>query len=462
MLDLALIRAEPARVKASLARRGVGAEVVDAVIDLDGRRSARQEVLEALRVRRRRISDEVARRRAALRTGPDWDADTFHAPDLVQAGREVAGQLHAVEAEMADLAVRRDQALLALPNLPMTDVPDDWPEPAAAPGAPPWRQPFAPLAHWDLIEMLGLARTAGETAGRGFLVWRGQGARLVRALVEWMLDVHTREGGCEEIRAPSVATRAALTGSAHLPLLEDKMYAVAPHATDPATTSRDHPDPSRDHQDPSRDREGAVGADHDLYLAPRAEPHLAGLYAGQVLDDAALPVRLVAAGNALRRESHGGGAAGRGLLRLHEFPTVELYTFCRPGQADAELERAVARAETILQRLGAAHRRRLRPAPHLSHAAARTVDLDVWAPGTGRWLDVAAVSAFTDYQARRTNTRCRDAQGRTRLVHTVGGAAVAVPHLVAALLENGQQEDGAVRLPEALAGAGGETILRHS
>jgi len=460
MLDLALIRAEPARVKASLARRGVGAEAVDAVIDLDARRSSRQEVLEALRVRRRRISDEVARRRTALRTGPDWDADTFDAPDLVQAGREVARQLHAVETEMADLAARRDRALLVLPNLPMTDVPD---EPAApAVGDPAWHQPFAPLAHWDLIEMLGLARTAGETAGRGFLVWRGPGARLVRALVEWMLDVHTREGGCEEVRAPSVATRAALTGSAHLPLLEDKMYAVAPHATDPATTSRDHRDPSRDHRDPSRDREGAVGAAHDLFLAPRAEPHLAGLYAGQVLDDAALPVRLVAAGNALRRESHGGGAAGRGLLRLHEFPTVELYTFCRPGRADAELERAIAAAETILARLGAAYRRRLRPAPHLSHAAARTVDLDVWAPGTGRWLDVAAVSTFTDYQARRTNTRCRDAQGRTRLVHTVGGAAVAVPHLVAALLENGQQEDGSVRLPEALAGAVGETIRRHS
>jgi len=158
----------------------------------------------------------------------------------------------------------------------------------------------------------------------------------------------------------------------------------------------------------------------------------------------------VAAGSAFRRTvgSHGGGKGG--LLRLHEFPTVEVYSVCRPDRSDEELAHAVESAETILARLELPYRRVLRPAPRLSHAAARTVDLEVGAPGTGRWLEVAAISNFTDYQARRTGTRYRDGHGRPRFVHTVGGAAVAVPRLVAALLENGQQADGTIRVPEAL------------
>ena len=487
MLDLALIRAEPARVKAALARRGVGPEAVDAVTELDGRWTARAEVREALRIRRRQISDEVARRKADLTAGPDWDAGTFHSPDLVQAGREVAQELHAVEAEMADLAAVRDEALRALPNLPATDVPDEArpaepvPEPAAEPAiepaaeaagharptaAPPWPKDFPPLAHRDLIEMLGLAQTAAS-AGRGFLVWRGQGARLVRGLVRFMLDVHTREGGCEEVLAPSVAARAALVGSAHLPLLEEKMYAVEPHATDPATTSRDRegavgPDPSlalgASQATPAGRSRGRL--DHHLFLAPRAEPHLANLYAGTTLPGDRLPERLVAAGSAFRRTVGGHGSGKGGLLRLHEFPTVEVYTVCRPDQSEEELARAVGSAETILARLDVECRRTLRPAPRLSHAAARTVDLQVWAPGTGRWLEVAAISTFTDYQARRTGTRYRDLGGRTRFVHTVGGAAVALPRLAAAIIENGQQADGTVRLPEALAAYVETDVLR--
>jgi seryl-tRNA synthetase len=446
MLDLALIRAEAARVKAVLARRGIRPEAVDAVVELDGRWAARQEIREALCLRRRRVSEEHVRRKTAFRTGVDDDDDgALGAPDLDRAGREVAEELRAVEAEITRLEAARDAALVALPNLVMTDVPDNEAALEAAhgprPASPPWPKPFAPLAHWDLVEMLGLAQPATTSAGRGFLMWRGQGARLVRGLVRFMLDVHTREGGCEEVLAPSVVTRPALTGSAHLPLLEGKMYAVAGPG----------------------DRSLTVAAgDGDLFLAPRAEPHLAGLYAGRVLDAAALPIRLVSAGPALRRESHGGGAAGRGLLRLHEFQTVERYTFALPEQADEELARAVRDAETILSRLGAAYRQRLRPAPRLSHAAARTVDLDVWAPGVGQWLAVAALSNFTDYQARRTNTRYRDGHGRARLVHTVGGAAVALPHLVAALLENGQEADGSVRLPESLAEYVGGTVLARS
>ena len=504
MLDLALIRAEPARIKAALARRGVGPAAVDAVTDADGRRTERQEVCEVLRFRRRRISEEVARAKAG-------GGETA---DLEELGRAVGDQLRAVEAEIADLEARRQEAILALPNLPTTDVPDAAPEPAArlsaetaakaeaagysvpAPASPRWPKPFAPLPHWDLMQLLDLAAPP-ETPGLGrrFLIWRGRGARLVRALLGFMLDLHAREFGYEEVRAPALASRAALTGSAHLPLLEDKMYALHEPAAEAAG------DPPRDEHGLPASRAARAG---DLFLAPRAEPHLANLYAGQTLEGTALPVRLVAAGPAFRREAAPGGAAGRGLLRLHEFDTVELFAFCRPDQGESELEHAVAAAEAVLARLDVPHRRRLRPAPQLSHAAAKTVDLEVWAPGMpteakgegrasgdkgggalefpstldprpstpdarpsplavgarGRWLAVAAVSSFTDYQARRTNTRYRDERGQAHLVHTVGGAAVALPRLVAAILENGQESDGSVRLPAALAQRVGEEVLR--
>jgi seryl-tRNA synthetase len=426
MLDLALIRAEPARVKAALARRGVPPAAVDAVVELDAQATDRLEVREALRLRRRRISEETA---AARKSGEE-------SADFEELGRAVGAELAAVEAEVADIETRRLRALYALPNLPATDTPeactevDNTRDPSTGSGQAltiaARITTVSPLHHADLIELLGLAIPADAAGpGRGFLIWRGAGARLVRALTAFMLDIHTREFGCEEIRAPAVTTRAALTNSAHLPLLEDKMYALS--AKPPAPGAR------------------------DLFLAPRAEPALANLYADKVLGAARLPIRLVSAGPAFRREASGGGAAARGLIRLHEFDTVELYTFARPDQDDEELSRAARAAETILARLDVPFRRRLRAAGDLSHAAARTIDFEVWSPGCDLWLPVAAISSFTDYQSRRTATRYAEPAGRPRLVHTIGGAAVALPHLVAAILENFQEPDGSVRLPPALA-----------
>jgi len=453
MLDPCLIRTEPARVQAALGRRGMAAEAVQGAAECDARWLARQVVADALRTRRRRASEEVARAKAAGKP----------TADLERAGREAADELRQVEADLAHLDAERRLALLDLPNLPAPEVPEETRVlEENFLGAPPRasRVSGRVLQHWDLMQLLGLTHTAaghgtlagracrGSTAargrareasaGRGFLIWRGQGARLLRALAAFMLDVHARDFGYEEVRCPSVATREALEGSAHLPGLEEKMYAV-----------------DRD-RSLTRLRQGyggqalAASNDNNLFLAPRAEPHLANLFRGQVLDAGALPARFVASGPAFRRESAHGGAAGRGLLRLHEFPTVEVYAFCRPEESEAELARAVEAATKILARLEVPHRRLLRGARSLSHAAAKTIDLEVWAGATERWLPVAALSSFTDYQARRTETRYRAADGKPRLVHTVGGAAVAMPHLVAALVENGQEADGSVRLPAAL------------
>ena len=422
MLDLRLIRAEPARVRAGLARRGAPADALDRAVELDARWSARNALAEALRLRRRRTSEEIAR----AKTAPGAPGTG----DLERLGREIADELRGTRRDLARLDAERRLALLALPNLPASDVPEAT---TVLHETPPRasRVSGRVLRHWDILSLLDLAQTAETSAGRGFLIWRGQGARLLRALAAFMLDVHAHDFGYEEVRCPPVATREALEGSAHLPALEEKMYAVLA---------------------PGRDRSLTVAAsnDNDLFLAPRAEPHLANLFRGQVLDAGALPARFVASGPAFRREADHGGAAGRGLLRLHEFPTVEVYAFCRPEESEAELARAVEAATKILARLEVPHRRLLRSTRSLSHAAAKTIDLEVWAAGAEQWLGVAALSSFTDYQARRTETRYRAADAKPRLVHTVGGAAVAIPHLVAALVENGQEADGSVRLPEAL------------
>ena len=455
MLDPSLVRAEPARVRAGLERRGADAAILDRLLQTDGRWVAKTSLADSLRTRRRRVSEEIARQRGE-------GADTA---DLEQIGREVADQMRTVERELAALRAARREALLLLPNLPAPEVPE---ETTVLHETPPRARrglvrhspegeggSGGALPHWDIIKMLDLARPASSSAGRGFLLWRGAGARLLRALEAFMLDLHTRQFACAEVRCPSLATREALEGSAHLPGLEEKMYALSePGAgeNDPRCLFPDGPDGCCAEKTPGvffaprRRLEGGAR----LFLVPRAEPHLANLFRGEILEAGALPARFVAAGPALRREADHGGSAGRGLLRLHEFPTVEVYAFCRPEESEAELERAAEAATGILARLDVPHRRLLRGARHLSRAAAKTIDLEVWAAGLEQWLPVAALSSFTDYQARRTETRFRAADGKPRLVHTVGGAAVAIPHLVAAILENGQEADGSVRLPEAL------------
>jgi len=470
MLDSRLIRAEPARVRAGLARRGAPADALDRAVELDAHWAARDALAEALRLRRRRISEEIARAKTAP-GAPGTD-------DLERLGREIAKELRGARRDLARLDAERRLALLALPNLPASDVSE-----ATAVleetflGAPPRasRVSGRMLRHRDLLSILGLAHTADVSAGRGFLVWRGAGARLLRALAAFMLDVHARQFGYEEVRCPSVATRDALEGSAHLPGLEEKMYALSepgadlsaeasakaeapgqPQSAVARATAGEHrrPLPRSAHSEPRAEARGETGSAvvraSALFLAPRAEPHLANLFRGQILDAGTLPARFVASGPAFRREADHGGAKGRGLFRLHEFPTVEVYAFCRPEESEAELEQAVEAATKILTLLEVPHRRLLRGARSLSHAAAKTIDLEVWTAGAEQWLGVAALSSFTDYQARRTETRYRAADGKPRLVHTVGGAAVAIPHLVAALLENGQEADGSVRLPEAL------------
>jgi len=445
MLDSRLIRAEPARVRAGLARRGATPDALDRATDLDARWTARDALADALRLRRRRAAEEVRRAKTAGEpTG-----------DLERLARQVAEELREVERDLARLRARRDRALGDLPNLPAPEVPEE----TAVLDAPPSTLRRGALAHWDLIRILDLARPAEASAGRGFLIWRDAGERLLRALEAFMLDLHAREFGYTPVRCPAVATRAALEGSAHLPALEAKMYALfesgaeapgQPQSAVARARAKNVTGGSR-----RRLEEGA-----GLFLVPRAEPHLANLFRGQILEADAMPLRFVAAGPALRREADHGGAKGRGLLRLHEFPTVEVYAFSKPETGEAELDHAVDAATQVLARLGLAQRRLLRGARRLSLAAAKTIDLEVWAAGMGEWLGVAAVSTFTDYQSRRTRTRYRGADGKARLVHTVGGAAVALPHLVAALLENGQESDGSVRLPDALGPyLGGEGLL---
>jgi len=286
-----------------------------------------------------------------------------------------------------------------------------WGVPRAADGVVP---------HWEIGErhgLLDLPRGA-KVSGSGFPVFRGQGARLVRGLMQFMLDVHTREHGYEEVWVPFAVTRQTMTGTAQLPKFEDDMYAIR---------------------------------DEDLFLIPTAEVPVTNLYRDEILEAAALPMGLTAYTPCFRKEAGAAGKDTRGLLRLHQFDKVELVRYATQEASAEEHERLTGHAETILQRLGLPYRVLLLAAGDTGFASAKTYDLEVWAPGVGKWLEVSSCSNFLDFQARRANIRYRPAAGeKPRFVHTLNGSGLAFPRTLAAILEHYQQPDGSVVVPEAL------------
>ncbi|HZD04795.1 MAG TPA: serine--tRNA ligase, partial [Longimicrobiales bacterium] len=279
---------------------------------------------------------------------------------------------------------------------------------------------FEPRAHWELGEALGILDLGrgSRISGSGFPVLRGAGARLQRALIDWFLDVHTGRNGYEELRVPYLVTTATLTGTGQLPKFADESYAV------------------------ERD---------DLWLIPTAEVPVTNLHRDELLSAEDLPVRYTAYSPCFRREAGAAGKDTRGLLRVHQFDKVELVRYERPERSREGLEELTREAELLLEELGIPYRRVLLAGGDLGFSAAMTYDLEIWAPGVGQWLEVSSCSTFTDYQARRANLRYRPAPGeKPEFVHTLNGSGLALPRLLAALLENGQEEDGSVTLPEVV------------
>jgi seryl-tRNA synthetase len=393
---------------------------IDEGVALDARRRSVIQAVEEKKAARNQNSQEVARRKKA---GED-------ATSLITNGRALGDEISALENELQAAESRLSELLLDLPNVTLEDVPaggeeanrvvSTWGTPRPSDGVKP---------HWEIGEALGMLdlMRGAKVSGSGFVVFRGLGARLVRGLITWFVDTHVRDHGYEEIWPPVVVNRATMIGTGQLPKFEEDMYAL-----------RDDP----------------------LFLIPTAEVPVTNLYRDEILDASALPKGFVAYTPCFRREAGAAGKDTRGLLRLHEFDKVEVVRYCTPEQSPDEHERLTRHAETLLERLELPYRRVLLAAGDTGFGNAKTYDLEAWAPGVGKWLEVSSCSTYTDFQARRANIRYRPAPGeKPRFIHTLNGSALAFPRTIACLLENHQRPDGTVTVPEALRGVLGTDRL---
>ena len=414
MIDIKRLRQDPEGSRARLLRRGDESlgPVLDAMIDLDRRRRDLLVRVESLKAERNAASDEVARRKRAKQPADDL------MDRLKASGEEVRG----LDLQLREIETALEERALSLPNFPLDQVPEGdasanrlvrtW-------GAPPAFD-FDPRPHWELGATLGLFDLpAGvKITGSGFPLFTGAGARLGRALANFMLDLHTREHGYFEVAPPYLVNRATLTGTGQLPKFAEEVYAS------PAD---------------------------DLYLIPTAEVPVTNLHRDDILEAKDLPAAYVAFTPCFRREAFSHGKDTRGLIRVHQFDKVELVRIVAPESSPEEHEKMTRHAETVLQRLELPYRVVELAAGDTGFASARTYDIEVWAAGVGTWLEVSSSSTFTDFQARRANIRYRSApKAKPEFVHTLNASGVAFPRTIIALLENNQAADGTVQVPEAL------------
>jgi seryl-tRNA synthetase len=414
VIDLKRLRQDPDGSRATLLRRrdpSVG-PLLDAILDLDRQRRELLVRSEALKAERNAATEEVARRKRANQPAEELMAR------LKASGEEVK----ALDARLREVEAALEQRALALPNFPAADTPEG--DASANRVVRGWGEPprfdFAPKPHWELGAALGILDlpAGAKLAGSGFPVLRGDGARLIRALAAFMLDLHTRVHGYQEIAPPFVVNRATMTGTGQLPKFEEDLYGV------PA---------------------------EDLFLIPTAEVPLTNLHRDEILEAADLPRGYCAWTPCFRREAGAHGKDTRGLIRVHQFDKVELVRFCRPEDSPAEHERLTGHAEAVLRQLEIPYRVVELAAGDTGFGSARTFDLEVWAAGVGAWLEASSSSTFTDFQARRANIRYRPApKAKPEFVHTLNASGVAFPRTIIALLENNQAADGSVRVPAAL------------
>jgi seryl-tRNA synthetase len=412
--DIRLLRENPEALRDGLRRRGVleaYASALDRALTLERQRRDIIQAVEEKQAARNTASLEVARRKKAKE-----DADA-----LIAETRALGDAIAKAEAQLTGVERELDEILIGIPNIVLAAVPDggeesnkvvrSWGEPRPAAGVVP---------HWEIGEKLGIIDlvAGAKIAGSGFIVLRGAGAKLVRALMSFMLDLHTREHGYTETWVPFVVNRRTMTGTGQLPKFEEDLYRLS---------------------------------EDDLFLIPTAEVPVTNLARDEVMDASALPMGLTAYTPCFRREAGAAGKDTRGLIRVHQFDKVELVRFTTPETSAAELDRLTGHAEAVLKKLGLPYRVVLLAAGDTGFSSAMTYDLEVWAPGVGKWLEVSSCSCFTDFQARRANIRYRPAPGeKPRFVHTLNGSALAFPRTIIALLEHHQQPDGTVTVPEAL------------
>jgi seryl-tRNA synthetase len=425
MLDLNFVRANLEVVEEKLRARGLDpATLLGDFRELDRERRARITRAESLQAQRNKLSQEVAR---SLKAKEDATALIKQTKELKQETEELEGYAARAEEQMREL-------LIAIPNLTQDSVPLGKSEAENIEVLRWGQQPtfdFTPKPHWDLGEELGILdfARAAKISGARFAVYWKQGARLERALANFMIDVHTREHGYLEVLPPFLVNSKSLFGTGQLPKFAEDLFKC----------------------------EGT-----DLYLIPTAEVPVTNLYRDEVLEEVQLPLSLVAFTPCFRSEAGSYGKDVRGIIRQHQFQKVELVKFARPDQSNEEHEKLTSQAEAILQRLELPYRKVLLCTGDTGAASSKTYDLEVWLPGQGLYREISSCSNFEAYQARRANIRYKpQGKNKTELVHTLNGSGLAIGRTWVAILENYQQADGSVRVPKALQPyMGGEEVIR--
>ncbi len=413
MLSIELIRRDPEFVKSALESRGEEDPLAE-ILALDVTR--RQLITEGdeLRARRNQVSRQVGEARRDRQEPP---------ADVVAEMRQVGDRISELEQESKSLEERIDSILMRLPNIPLPDVPKglteesnvvirQWGEPATL--------DFTPIPHWDLGERHGIIdfERGVKISGSRFYTMFGAGAKLERSLIAWMLDLHTLQHGYTEVMLPAVVKREVMEGAGNLPKFSDFLY----------------------HDDSA-----------DLWMIPTAEVPITNLYRDEIIPPDTLPLRYVAQTPCFRNEQAAAGRDTRGIKRVHQFNKVEMYKFVTPETSNDELEALVADAEDVCQKLELPYRVLQLCTGDIGFQSAKTYDIEVWAAGSQEWLEVSSCSTCTDFQARRARIRYRPAQGeRPQLPHTINGSGLALPRVVIAILENYQQADGTVVIPEVL------------
>lgn len=409
MLDIKLIREDPESIRQALQKRGEHVPI-DTILSLDEQHRQKLHEMETLRAQRNQVSKQLGK----MIEKP---------PQLIADMRQLGEKIASLEAEIQRLEAELEDHLLRLPNIPADDVPigkDSQDNVVVRSWGEPREFSFTPLPHWELGERLGIIdfQRGVKLSGSRFYVLKGLGAHLQRALIAFMLDLHVNEHGYTEVYPPFMVKRECMVGSGNLPKFADNLY--------------------HDEED-------------DFWFVPTAEVPLTNMHRDEILPPGALPIYYVAYTACFRREKMAAGKDTRGIKRGHQFDKVELYKFAEPETSNQELENMVRDAEDVCRRLDIPYRVVQLCSGDLGFAAVKSFDIEMWAPGCGEWLEVSSCSNCSDFQARRANIRYRPEPGaKPRFVHTLNGSGLALPRVVISVLENYQQADGSIKIPEVL------------
>ena len=421
MLDIKVIRENPDLVKQRLATRNdESAGLIDEVLACDETRRKNETAKQALQSERKSTSKEIGKLRA---NGEDSSA-------IEAEVKKIGEQIKTLDEEASTAADRQEEILLNIPNVPHEECPvgsDD----SANPVIRSWGQKPALMKardHLELAEAKGLISfdDGARLSGSGFAVYRGKGAKLQRALIQFLLDLQSGENGYEEVNVPHIIKRECMEGTGQLPKFEDDMYGTE---------------------------------NNEFFLAPTAEVPVTNLYRDTLLAEDDLPIKMTAHTPCFRREAGSAGRDNRGIIRMHQFDKVELVQIVHPDHSMNILEELTGHAEMVLQKLGLHYQTIELCTGDLGFSSTKTYDIEVWAPGQGKYLEVSSCSCFSDYQARRMKLRFKDSKGKNRFCHTLNGSGTALPRLLVALLEQCQDAAGTIHIPEALQPYYGEATL---